>query len=107
MSNRPSHIDIENRADEEEGLEALRRELAEEEEALAGMMDWAEAIEVEVEYEAELAEHLSAVEVGLGRRSEIATLQAIGAAIGQLAAVRLSPSLAVQLARERREVVLT
>lgn len=103
---RLSHVDIENRVDDEEELSRLRVELHEEEEALAGMTDWAEAIEVDVEYEAELAEHLSAVEISTERRSEVAALQAIGAAIGQLAAVRLRPPIAVQLVREGREVVL-
>lgn len=50
---RPSHIDIENRVDDEEEMSSLRVSIHEEEQALDGMMDWADENESREEWEAD------------------------------------------------------
>lgn len=60
---RLSHQDIENRVDDEEEMSRLRASI-EVEEVLDGMQSWIEEQEASAEWQAELAEHLSSIEMG-------------------------------------------
>lgn len=83
---RSSYQDIENRVDEEEELAELNAQLHVEAQAQSE------------EDEVALAEHLD----------ELETVEALGAALGRLAAVKLGcPPIHVQLVREGVEIVVS